>query len=240
MPTKDGFLRHHVPLFASLTDAQLDELNHDLVPRRYTKDDPLFHQSDNNHDLYIVHSGRVRIIRCSPDGYETTLNIYSKGDIIGEFAALDDGPRSATARTLTRCTMLEMPQDRFLHHMRHMPELALAVSRLLVNKLRWTTDYAETVSRYDAAGRLLHILLLYNQRYGVEVEPGKRYKLDLGMTQADLASLVGVNRERVNRILAGWRARGLVDYRARKVTILDLPAAEEERDRRIEAYISVE
>ena len=169
MPTEHGFLRQHVPLFACLTDAQLDELNHDLVPRQYVKDDPLFHQSDHNHDLYIVHSGRVRIIRGSPDGYETTLNIYSKGDIIGEFAALDDGPRSATARALTRCTMLECPS---------------IVSCTICGKCPnwpspspgcwWTSCVGPpTMPRPSRAttlpDELLHILLLYNQRYGKEV-----------------------------------------------------------------------
>jgi len=92
------------------------------------------------------------------------------------------------------------------------------------------------ITQYDAAGRFLQILLLYNEQFGKELQTGKQYELDLSLTQDDLASLVGARREWVNRILQTWRKRGLLDYRAGKIIILDLPAVQEERDRHFEAY----
>jgi CRP-like cAMP-binding protein len=109
------------------------------------------------------------------------------------------------------------------------------MSRLLASKLRWTAAYAETIAQYDAAGRLLHILLLYNEQFGEELEPGKRYMLDLSLSQTDLASLVGARREWVNRLLREWQKQGLLEYQAGKIMILDLPKVQRERDRRIEA-----
>jgi len=112
-----------------------------------------------------------------------------------------------------------------LRHMREMPNLALGVARLLVSKVRWTAAYAETIAQYDAAGRLLHILLLYNQQFVQEQEADKRYLLDLSLNQTDLASLVGARREWVNRILQDWRKRGLIECQAGKLIILDLPSS---------------
>jgi hypothetical protein len=51
----------------------------------------------------------------------------------------------------------------------------------------------------------------------------------------DLASLVGARWEWVNRLLQDWRKRGLIEYHVGKLTILDLPRVEAERDNRIEA-----
>jgi CRP/FNR family cyclic AMP-dependent transcriptional regulator len=119
--------------------------------------------------------------------------------------------------------------------MHEMPELAISLARLLAGKLRWTAEYAETIAQYDAAGRLLHILLSYNQQFGREQEAGKRYEIDLALNQADLASLVGARREWVNRILQDWQRRGLIEYRAGKLILLDLPRVIQERDSRIEA-----
>jgi CRP/FNR family transcriptional regulator len=116
-----------------------------------------------------------------------------------------------------------------------MPELALGMSKLLVSKVRWTATYAETMAQYDAAGRLLHLLLEYNDRFGEELEAGVRYRLDLGLTQADLATLVGVKREWISRTLGLWNKQGLVAYDKKTITILDLAKVQEERDRRIEA-----
>jgi len=93
-----------------------------------------------------------------------------------------------------------------------------------------------TIARYDAAGRLLHILLLFNERFGEE-QPGQRYLLDLGLNQTDLASLVGVRREWVNRILQFWSKKKLIEYEGGKLIILDLARVKQERDSRLDANL---
>ena len=108
--------------------------------------------------------------------------------------------------------------------------------RELVAKTRWTAAYAETIARYDAAGRLLHILLLFNEKFGEE-KPDQTYILDLGLNQTDLASLVGVRREWVNRILQYWSKKKLVEFEGGKLVILDLARAKQERDSRLEANL---
>lgn len=236
----DTLARHvailkQVPLFAGLKDRELRTLLNDFHSRVYEKDAIIFRQDDISHELYVILEGKVRIFKLSPSGNETSINIFCAGDIIGEFAALDRQPRSATAKAIGRCTLLEMDGDRLVQRMREMPDLALGLVRLLVAKVRWTAEYAETVAQYDMAGRLLHILLLYNKQFGAEIEAGKRYELDLCLNQADLASLVGARREWVNRLLQAWHRDGLIEYKAGKIIILDLPRVIQERDRRIEA-----
>ncbi len=230
-----AFLRK-VPLFADLSEAELRALAADFRLRHYQKNETIFRQGDYSRELYVVVTGKVRIFKISPSGNETSIHISSTGDIIGEFATIDGQPRSATAKAVGRCALLEMAGDKFLWHMREIPDLALAMNLLLVGKMRWADAYMETIAQYDAAGRLLHILLLYNEQFGEEVEVGKRYVLDLALNQSDLASLVGARREWINRILHDWRSLGLIEYQAGKIIILDLPRVQQERDRRIEAY----
>ena len=230
---RSHFLRL-VPLFANLDQADLETIARDIRPHTFKRHTVIFHQDDPSQELYIVRTGKVRVFRRTVTGNETSINLFSPCDILGEFAALDRQPRSATAVALSTCVLWAIDSDLFLQHLRSMPELTLQMNRLLVNKIRWTAAYAETVAQYDAAGRLLHILLLYNAQFGEPVEAGKQYKLDLGLTQDDLASLVGARREWVNRLLQEWRRKDLLIYQAGKITILDLPRLEQERDRRIE------
>ncbi len=103
-----------------------------------------------------------------------------------------------------------------------------------MQKLDWTASYAESIAQFDAAGRLLHILLYYAERYGQKLE-GKGYKIDLSLNQTDLASMVGARREWINRLLADWRKRGLLEYDRGVIHILDLERVIAERDSRIEA-----
>ena len=227
------FLRG-VPLFARLDDAELGVLAADFSPFEYARDDALFWQGDPSTELYVVRRGKVRIYKISPAGRETSINIFSTGDIIGEFAAVDQQSRSATAQAITHCLLWRMEGDVFVQHLRNLPNLALALNRLLVGKLRWTAEFAETVAQYDAAGRLLHILLLYNEQFGEVLEAGKRYRLDLGLNQDDLASLVGARREWVNRLLQTWQRQGWMEYKAGKLIIQDLSRMQQERDRRLD------
>lgn len=240
LPPKDTLAQRicsvrRAPLFMSLGEDDLARVAGDFRLKAYDKDEIIFYQGDFSRELYLVISGKVRIFRLSPGGYETSINIFSTNDLIGEFAAIDDQPRSAMAKAIVPTTLLAMTQDRFLLHLRTMPDLALGLAQLLARKVRWTAAYAETIAQYDAAGRLLHILLLYNEQYGAAQEAGKCYVLDLALNQADLASLVGARREWVNRLLRSWHKRGLIEYNCGKITILDLPRAMAERDSRIEA-----
>lgn len=234
--THVAFLRS-VPLFEQLGDDDLTKIAEDLHTHTYHRNDILFYQGDLGQDLYIVRSGKIRIFRSSPSGNETSINLFCAGDIIGEFAVLDQQPRSATAKAMTTCVVLSLSGPAFLRHLRTIPDLSLALSQMLVTKLRWTAAYAETVAQYDAAGRLLHILLLFNEQFGEPIEPGKSYRLDLALTQDDLASLVGARREWINRLLQVWRRKGLLSYQGGKITILDLQQVEAERDRRLEGNL---
>jgi len=225
-----------VPLFGSLSENDLRLLAGDFRPRVYEKDAIIFRQGDTSCELFVIVEGKVRVFRLSPAGNETSISVFSTCDIIGEFSAIDCQPRSATAKAQERCTLLEMSGDQLIKRMREMPDLAVSLAQLLARKARWTTEYAETIAQYDAAGRLLHILLVYNEQFGEELEAGKRYEVDLALNQADLASLVGARREWVNRILQTWHRQGLIEYKAGKIIILDLPRVVQERDGRIEAY----
>jgi CRP-like cAMP-binding protein len=223
-----------IPLFAGLRDNDWHTVINDFQLREYARNDIIFHQGDASHKLYIILAGKIRIFKISLTGNETSINIFSTGHIIGEFAAIDNQPRSATAKAIVDCVLLEIYSDHFLCHMRRMPDLALGMARTLAAKGRWTAAYAETLAQYDAAGRLLHILLLYNEQMGEAVEPGTRYVLDLALNQSDLASLVGTRRGWINRLLKDWQKRELIEHKNGKITILNLPAVEAERDSRLE------
>lgn len=228
-----AFLKE-VPLFTDIDEGILAYLSQDFRIREYRRGDIIFHQGDTSRSLLIVMQGKVRVYHLSPGGEETTVTLLARRHLLGEFALIDGHPRSATAQAITNCTLLEMPGERCLHHLEQIPGLALAMCRTVVQKTRWTSLYAETLARFDAAGRLLHFLLLYNEEFGQAQACGVSV-LDLGLNQSDLATLVGARRGWINHILQEWRKRGLLEFNAGQITILDLARAAEERDSRMQA-----
>jgi len=220
-------------LFSELGSENLKTLAKKFHARNYKRKDVIFHQGDDSHVLYVIMKGKVRIFSVSPAGNETSYRIFSMYDVIGEFAVIDGRPRSTTAQAIESSTLLEIKHEQFLRCIYEMPDLATSLIKLLVEKLRFTTAYAESMVQYDTTGRLLNMLLQYNEIHGVELESGKRYELDIFMQQEDIATMVGARREWVNRILKEWNKQGLIEYKHGKITILDLSEFEKERDRRI-------
>jgi CRP/FNR family transcriptional regulator len=221
------------PLFANLSPERLDALAREFHLFAYPRGNIIFHQGEKGRAMYVIVTGKVRIYKTTTDGRETTTNIFTTGDIFGEFAIFDRLPRSATAKTLTKCGLLQISDDEFMRHLRASPELAEATVRMLATKTRWTAAIAEALVQYDAASRLLHILLLYVDQLG-EKQAGGRYVLDWGLNQSDLASLLGVRREWLNQVLKQWQKRRMLVFAEGKITILDLPRLMAEREARRE------
>ncbi len=228
-----AFLRE-MTLFRELTDTQLATLMDDLRLREYRRGETIFRQGDDGYELFFVLSGKIRIFKISPAGEETSLVILSTHDVIGEQAVIENVPRNATGKAIDNVSLLAMSHERFRQHMQSMPELSIGLARMLSQKLNWTAALAESIAQFDAAGRLLHLLLLYTRQHGEENADG-HCSLELGLNQSDLASLVGARREWVNRLLRDWRKRGLLTYTRGVVTMPDIERVEAERDSRIEA-----
>ena len=245
-----AFLRN-VPLFQELGLDELEVIQADLRPKEYGRDETVFSQGDESHTLYLIFKGKIRIFRVSPSGNETSIAIFAEHDVFGEQGTLNDVPRNSTAKSIGASTLLVMSQDRFQYHLENSPRLALRLAKLLSQKLSWTAAFAESVAQFDAAGRLLHMFLIYVEQYGARVDEPKTkdgdgekvsdkevYELELSLNQTDLASMVGARREWINRILGDWRKRGLLEYANGKLTILDMERVKAERDSRIEANIT--
>ena len=224
-----------MPVFADLAERDLASLAEDMRSKEYAKDETIFRQGDESREVYLVRKGKVRIYKISPSGNETTIAIFTTNDVIGELAAIDQEPRSASAKAMTAVSLLAMSQERFLYTLQTLPRFGMGMARLLAHKLRWTAAFAESIAQFDAAGRLLHIILQHNDQYGEVMEQGTRYQVNIGLNQSDLASMVGARREWINRILSEWRRRGLLEFDNGVITILDLPRVRAERDSRIEA-----
>ena len=232
--TRRAKFLQNVPLFFDLDETALQRLVQDFRHKSYRANEIIFHQGDIGQELYIILDGRVRVYKTSPSGDETTLVILSTYDVLGEFAVIDGGPRSASARAIGQLDLLSISRETYDHYLQEIPELAKGVTRVLTHKLRWTASYAAAVAQYDAAARLLHILLLYLEKFGQKQDDDGSYLLDLSLNQTELASLVGARREWVNRLLREWSRRGLMTYQPGKIVIHDLPGVEAELDSRIE------
>ena len=208
-------------LFRGLPDAALQRLAALATRRSYDKGEIIFAQGDEGNSLYGVASGRVRISASGSGGQEVFLNIMEPGDTFGEIAVMDGLPRTAAATALDQATLIVIKRRDFLQLIEREPKLALHLLKLLCERLRWTSELVEESAFLTGPARLAKRLLILASLHGRSVEVGK---LELRISQSELARFLGISRQIVNQHLSDWRKRGWVELGRSRIVIRNAEA----------------
>lgn len=207
-----------VPLFASLSQGQLTELTRVARRHRYARDEVVFYQADPGDTFYVILSGQVKVSVSSPEGQEAILVMLDAGESFGEFALLDEQPRSATIQVTRPTEVLALRKDDFHRLLRQSPDIALALLRVMTKRLRDTDQLVQDAAFLDVAERLAKKLLTLIEAHGRQSARG--IELDVHLTQQDLAAMIGATRESVNKQLGAFRDRGILEVDRQRITIL--------------------
>jgi CRP/FNR family cyclic AMP-dependent transcriptional regulator len=209
-----------VPLFANLDEESLRELEQAVRPRSFRAGEIIFHRDDPGQMLYVIKQGKVRIYITSPDGQEVTLAVFGPGDYFGEMAILDGRPRSASAIALDAVETLALQRGDFIAAVNRHPRIAIQVMSALSMRLRHTDAMIEDLLFLDVHGRVAKKLLDLADLHGVRTSEGVR--IEMKLTQTDLAALVGASRESVNKVIGYFVDKRFISSEKRKITVLRL------------------
>lgn len=159
---------------------------------RYAAGTQIFARGDAGNALFLVKEGRVRLSILVPDGRELSFTHAVAGDVFGEIAVLDGSPRSANATALTEVVVFCLHRHDFNRLVDRHGSFARAVIRLLCARLREVSDHLEDIALLPLSARLARFFL---NRAGGSV------RVSLGMSQNELALLLGASRPKVNAAL---------------------------------------
>jgi CRP/FNR family transcriptional regulator, cyclic AMP receptor protein len=205
-----------------LTPEQLQALRAIGIQRAYPRGAALFHERQGSDRVILILSGRVKLSSLSDDGKEALLGIRGPGDLIGEMSALDGEPRSATATALEPVDALAVPPERFEQFLRQNPDVSLLIIRLLSQRLRDADRKRLEFAAQDTMGRVAARLIELADRFGVETADGLR--IDLPISQEELAAWTGCSREAVTKALHSMRELEWLETQRRAVVLHDLEA----------------
>jgi CRP-like cAMP-binding protein len=214
-----------LPLFINLNDAELTALAKEFTVRRFQQGELIFFQGDPGQALYLIEVGRVRIYVQDESGQETSVIFYSAGDIFGELAVIDGMPRSASAIAVEETIVHVLSRERLRAHLLASPQLAYNFMQALALRVRYSTLQVGTLTLHDVPSRLARKLLELAQGYGRVTAGG--VKIDMTLTQSDLASLIGATRESTNKALGNFKRGGVIRMEQNQITIIDPDALRE-------------
>ena len=194
--------------------------------RQFARGTALAHAGQISDRVLVLTSGHVKLTRVTDDGREVLLAIRGAGDLVGEQSAIDGEPRSASIVALDKVEALALPPDDFLGFLTRTPEASLYVMRMLAERLRDADRKRVEFAAQDVVGRLAARLCELSDRFGEDEieEEGVDARIDLALTQEDLASWTGASREAVSRALQQMRSLGWVTTERRAITVHDREA----------------
>jgi CRP/FNR family cyclic AMP-dependent transcriptional regulator len=207
-------------LLASLSGPQRKIVLELGQARQYHAGDALLNQGDRSDFIVIVIDGYVKISAVSSDGAESLLAIRAAGDVIGELAAMDGQPRSATARAADAVLARVITKRELERCLTDHSDIARAFNRTVAAKLRLATRRRVDFRR-DTMTRLAQVLVdLY---YGAAGRRRNGHTAVL-VTQSELAGLIGASEPAVHKAVRTLRDDGVIGTGYGNLDIYDVTA----------------
>jgi len=171
--------------------------------------DVVFNRGEAGSKIYFIMDGGVKVSTLSHEGQEIIFDVLVTGDFFGEMSLFDDKPRTGTVTTLVPTTLFTLGKTEFLGSLEKSPAISIRLIRTLVGRLRMMDSFIEDVIFLDAAERIAKRVIALARMFGRPGE-GDEIRIDLRVSQQELANLVGITRESVNKQFREWEKSGVI------------------------------
>jgi CRP/FNR family transcriptional regulator, cyclic AMP receptor protein len=199
------------------------ETAHSLIAvmerREYGKGEVIFFEGSSDSSLYIVVKGKVKMGRTARDGRENLLSLLGVGDMLGELSVFDPGVRVSRAHVPEDTVVYELTKERLDAWLDEHMTASRYLLRALAKRIRRTSMTMADLVFTDVPGRVAKAILDLGHRFGA-ADRG-HVVVRHGLTQEELAQLVGASRETVNKALADFAGRGWIDVHMGSVVVYE-------------------
>jgi CRP/FNR family transcriptional regulator, cyclic AMP receptor protein len=205
-----------------LTPAEQAELEQVGRRREFRRGTVIFREADRTDSVVVLRSGRAKCSVDTATGTEVVLAVRGPGSLLGEFAAIDREPRSATVTAVEPIVALYVPLAAFEAYLQSHGRVAVLLMRSIVAKLRDADRKRIEFGAHDTTGRVAARLVEMVERFGQPAPDG--VKIGLPFTQDELAGWTGASREAVSKALGVLRSAGEIRTGRMTVVVKDVEA----------------
>lgn len=213
-------------LFEQLRAQEIAQLEARSLVRTLPRNTSIYLPTDQGQAVFLVAEGRVKIFHLTPDGKQSILAFVNTGELFGELALLDSGPRDEFAETIERSTIVLIPRDALDGLLQQRPDLALGITKLIGLRRRRIERRLKNLLYLPSRDRLCFLLLELAEQYGVgrpDSRDGPAVELSIRLSHQDLANLIGSTRETITVLLGELQQEGLLAVGRKSMRINDLP-----------------
>jgi len=222
MPQEDiNFLRN-VPIFAELEEKDLLRVVKLGTSQKYKKGNIVVLEQESGAALFVIITGKVKVVRMDEDGREVILSMFGPGEFFGEMSLLDGLARSASVVATVKSELFMIHRRDFLELLNEFPSVTISLLAELAMRLRKADMQIKSLSLKDAEGRVANVMLILAEDVGI-FRKGK-VEIDELPLQQDIANMAGTSRETVSRMIHLFIEGGEVQIKGSKLIINDYEA----------------
>jgi CRP-like cAMP-binding protein len=222
MPQEDINILRNVPIFAELEEKDLLRVVKLGTRQKYKKGNIVVLEQESGAALFVIITGKVKVVRMDEDGREVILSMFGPGEFFGEMSLLDGLARSASVVATVKSELFMIHRRDFLELLNEFPTVTISLLAELAMRLRKADMQIKSLSLKDAEGRVANVMLILADDVGI-FRKGKVEIDDLPLQQ-DIANMAGTSRETVSRMIHLFIEGGEVQMKGNKLIINDYEA----------------
>ena len=203
----------NVPMFTGFPDESLRLLAALVTRKSVLRGTTIMVAGDTTDSLYIVISGRLKVMMSDAEGKEVILAILGSGEFFGEMGLIDDAPRSASVVSIESCELLCVAKRDFKRCLAENFEMSMAVMRGLVKRLREADRKINSLALLDVYGRVARLLIDMSEEVDGQKVVSKR------LPKQDIAKMIGASREMVSRVMKDLQLGGFIEMRGSTIML---------------------
>jgi len=204
-------------LFTGLNHAQLEAFKDVVVISAYRKKEMVFMEGDECTGLYIIRTGRVKVVRSSSSGKEQIISILNPGDMLGFEVFYEGEFYKHSAVAMEDCELCYIDKNSFFRILEKEPHIARKLIISMGKELNHTYERIGNLGLLNAREKLAHLLYTLAKEYGVKQDSG--VQLNLTLSRLEIAELLGITQETSIRLLKSFKEEGILEIRRKEIFI---------------------
>jgi CRP/FNR family transcriptional regulator, nitrogen oxide reductase regulator len=214
-----------LPFFRHLSRQAIVEINHLFEDQDVAAEQAVYFEGDAGENLYLVATGKVKLMRNTFSGREVVLDILQAGEYFGHLAITSQEGYTETAIAQTDCCILQIPAQNFEKVLSRYPDVTMKVLKAVGQRLEESQEIIKQLSVYTVEQRIAATLIRVASKLGEQKQTGML--IQIPFSRQDLAAMTGTTVETVSRVMSRFSAEGLISTGRKWVAVNDLQDLEQ-------------
>jgi CRP/FNR family transcriptional regulator, cyclic AMP receptor protein len=204
---------------------EINKIKNFFIKKHYKKDEVIFFEDEIGQELFLIEKGKVKIVKITKNGEELILNIFCHHEIFAGIVMFDNGPYPATAIAMEDSIINKIKTNNLKTLISKYPDITIKIMKIIAERIRRAQQNQRNLGLKNAKEKVASLLNYLAERYGEK--KGNKIKIDIKITQEEIADMTGTTRETISRTINLFKKEGYIETSKKNIYILDIQKLKE-------------